>query len=198
MRLYREIPLIQIIRYLKARFFAHPAESEAQSDKDEKHPERLALLQYCTTGRGIDVGCGHRKTHENCIGIDITPKGQMGKYGNVKGKVSVADIVTSGDDLHMFSDEELDFVISRHNLEHYVDVIKTLKEWKRVLKYGGILAAILPDEGKINTISLDPTHKHAFTPESLTRYIECIGGLKIIRLEPVIENWSFICVCVKE
>lgn len=105
--------------------------------------------------------------------------------------------MSAGDDLHMFKDGELDFVSCRHNLEHYVDVIKTLQEWRRILKAGGILAVILPDESKINTISLDPTHKHAFTPESFARYIKYLGGFEINRLEPVIANWSFICVCTK-
>jgi ubiquinone/menaquinone biosynthesis C-methylase UbiE len=158
------------------------------------HPERLALLPYCTSGRGIDVGCGHRKTHENCIGIDILPKGSTGRFGSIKGRKIVADICASGDDLQMFEDGELDFVVSRHNLEHYVDVTKTLLEWKRVLKKGGILAIILPDERKLNTIALDPTHKHAFTPESYCRYLDLIGGFETVKKEVVIPNWSFIYV----
>ena len=167
------------------------------TEKEEfNHPEKIALLPYCI-GRGIDVGCGHRKVSKNCIGIDIIPKGEKGKYGCVKGRASVADICTSGDNLHMFSDGELDFVVSRHNLEHYVDVIKTILEWERVLKCGGIMATILPDERKLDTIALDPTHKHVFTPESFLRYLDLIGGFEVIRLEEVIPNWSFICVCKK-
>ena len=188
---------VRFVRYVKERLFTNSANISAPIDDNNSHPERLALLAYCTTGRGIDVGCGHRKTHENCIGVDITPKGETGQFGSEKSKVSAADIVASGDNLHMFADEELDFVISRHNLEHYVDVINTLLEWKRVLRRGGILAIVLPDESEINTIALDPTHKHAFTPESFARYIELVGGFEIIRLETVIKKWSFVCVCRK-
>lgn len=93
-----------------------------------------------------------------------------------------------------FADRELDFVISRHNLEHYVDVIKTLTEWKRVLKCGGTLAMVLPDERYVDTIKLDPTHKHVFTPESIVRYLDLIGGFEIIMTDVVIKNWSFVCV----
>jgi len=60
------------------------------------------------------------------------------------------------------------------------------------------MAVLAPDETNINTIVLDPTHKHAFTPESFKRYIDLIGGFEIIKLESVIENWSFICVCRKK
>src|SRR5258708_22544628 len=105
-------------------------------------PERKALVSYCK-GLGIDVGCGSKKTHPNAIGIDLTRKGQIGKYGSEKRQISVADIQASGDNLFMFADGVLDYVVARHNLEHYVDPIKTLQEWKRVLKKGGILGVVL-------------------------------------------------------
>ena len=165
---------------------------------DENHPERMALLPYCELGKGIDVGCGHRKTHDNCIGVDLTPGGQKGRYGCVSGRVSQADICTSGDDLHMFEDGELDFVVARHNIEHYVDVIKTLQEWKRVIRDGGTMAIVAPDESDIKTIALDPTHYHAFTPESFTRYIDLIGGFNILKCETLLPKWSFIIVCERD
>lgn len=164
---------------------------------DDLHPERLALIQYCANGKGIDVGCGYRKTHPNCIGVDLNAAGAIGEYGCVTGMSSVADICASGDNLHMFADEELDFVVSRHNLEHYIDIIKTLQEWKRVLKVGGIMASVLPDESTINTIALDPTHKHVFTPESYLRYIDLIGSFKVIEMRTVGKNWSFLCAVKK-
>ena len=37
---------------------------------DEYHPERMELYPFCI-GKGIDVGCGHRKTHPACIGVDL-------------------------------------------------------------------------------------------------------------------------------
>lgn len=164
---------------------------------DDFHPERLALIQYCANGKGIDVGCGNRKTHPNCIGVDLIASGSLGEYGCVAGKLSVADICASGDDLDMFEDGELDFVVSRHNLEHYVDIIKTLQEWKRILKVGGVMAAVLPDESCINTIVLDPTHKHVFTPESYRRYIDLIGGFRVIEMRTVSKDWSFLCAAEK-
>ncbi len=98
----------------------------------------------------------------------------------------------------MFRDGELDFVVARHNLEHYVDPVKALQEWKRVLRPGGSLAVLVPDERALNTIALDPTHKHVFTPESLTRMVNLIGGLRIVKVETVVSDWSFLCVCERE
>ncbi|MBN1905748.1 MAG: hypothetical protein JW927_11680 [Deltaproteobacteria bacterium] len=75
-----------------------------------------------------------------------------------------------------------------------MDTVKTLKEWSRVLKKGGILATILPDERKLNTIKLDSIYKHVFTPESYNSFLELIGGYEIIKTEEVVPNWSFISV----
>jgi SAM-dependent methyltransferase len=159
------------------------------------HPEAqaLALRPFCV-GRGIDVGCGHRKVAPHCIGVDLLAAGEVGEHGVVHGQRSVADIQASGDDLHMFADGELDYVVSRHNLEHYVDVVKTLQEWARVTRPGGIVAMIVPDERAGDTIFLDPTHKHVFTPESLERLVGVIDGLRFVKAEVVTPNWSFLGV----
>jgi predicted SAM-dependent methyltransferase len=156
-----------------------------------EHPEALALAPFCV-GRGIDVGCGQEKVTSGCIGVDLLARGEFGKYGVVAGRASVADIQASGDDLPMLADGELDFVVARHNLEHYVDVVKTLEEWRRVLRPGGYLAVVVPDERAGDTVFLDPTHKHAFTPESLERLVRTIGGFADIRTNVVIPNWSFL------
>lgn len=187
----------KILNKLKNSFYSLSGKKNKIIKAELNHPERLAILPYCKSGKGIDVGCGHRKTHENCIGVDILAKGSLGEVGCIRGKQIQADICASGDNLYMFKDGELDFVVSRHNLEHYVDIIKTLREWSRVLKKGGILATILPDERKIDTIKLDSTHKHVFTPESFNRYLELIGDFEIIKTEEVVPNWSFISVAKK-
>jgi ubiquinone/menaquinone biosynthesis C-methylase UbiE len=127
-----------------------------------------------------------------CIGVDLLARGEIGRYGVVAGRASVADIQSSGDDLPMFADGELDFVVARHNLEHYVDVVKTLEEWRRVLRPGGALAVVVPDERAGDTVFLDPTHKHCFTPESLERLVRVLGGFEEIRTSVVIPGWSFL------
>jgi predicted SAM-dependent methyltransferase len=97
----------------------------------------------------------------------------------------------------MFKSGELDYVVSRHNLEHYIDVVKTLREWRRVLRPGGTLAIIVPDERAGDTIFLDPTHKHCFTPESLKNLLDVIGGFDVLRTETAIPDWSFLLVAQK-
>ena len=169
-----------------------------KTTRPENDPERLALEPYCLTGVGLDIGCGSHKTTPNCIGVDITDKGDFGQAGNQEFEESQADFKMNGDNLHMFNDKHFDFVIARHNLEHYIDYLKALQEWKRVLKCGGTLGIICPDEDCIDTIHLDNTHKHVFTRESLERAINLIGGFRIIKNEVCVKDWSFVIVAKKE
>ena len=41
-----------------------------------------------------------------------------------------------------------DFVLSSHNLEHFANPVKALKEWQRVLRPGGSLILVLPHYAK--------------------------------------------------
>ena len=158
--------------------------------------EKIALYSYCK-GIGIDVGCGSKKTHQNALGIDVIPNGEVGKYGSEKRQISEADICASGDNLYMFANGALDYVVARHNLEHYENPMKTLKEWKRVLRKGGTLGVVLPDNAELDTLKIDPTHKYVFTKESFRKMLEMVGGFKLVKLETCVPKWSFVCVAEK-
>ena len=164
---------------------------------DEHHPERMALYPLCQ-GRGIDVGCGHRKTHPDAIGVDLVANGESPTADSDSLSLrSQADIVCSGDDLNVFEDESLDYVVQRHNLEHYQDPLKALQEWIRVLRPGGILGMIVPDDEVLDTIGMDKTHKHAFTQSSLQRILDLLSDVRVVYMAPLIYRWSFICVAQK-
>lgn len=53
--------------------------------------------------------------------------------------------VIDGNNLSIYEDEELDFVIANHVLEHFDDPVGGLKEWMRILKNGGRLFITLPN-----------------------------------------------------
>ena len=163
----------------------------------EHHPERMALYPLCK-GKGIDVGCGYYKIHPDAIGVDLVPHGErMATAANVMDRVSQADVVCSGDNLVMFDDESLDYVVQRHNLEHYQDPVKALQEWLRVIKPGGIIGMVVPDDESCDTIHLDTTHKHVYTQSSLHRLLELLPSVKVVHLEPLLYHWSFVCVAQK-
>ncbi len=160
------------------------------------NPE-LMVMAPIVSGRGIDVGCGSAKTHPDCIGVDIIAPGEKGDVASQKGLVSQADIRASGDKLDMFKDGELDYVIARHNLEHYDDPVKTLAEWRRVLKPGGVMGLVLPDDDAFDTMSADKTHKHPFTRSSLKKIIDQMADLTLIETGVSQYLWSFYSIIEK-
>jgi len=151
----------------------------------ETHPERLWVLEQINSGEIIlDLGCGKNKTLDKAIGIDILP---------------VSDITISIDELPM-EDNSVDIVISRHSLEHLIDTIKTLNEWKRVLRKDGKIIVVLPDHEYVDTMQpalSGGVHLHAFSRNSFKNLISVIPGLKIEKIETVIEEWSFGVVIKK-
>jgi len=157
--------------------------------------EKNMLKKICV-GRGADIGCGSEKVCENSIGVDIIPGGKRGSYGNQKGKISKADICASGDNLPSFKDNELDYIVAKHNLEHYEDPKKTLIEWRRVLKNGGKIGVTVPNNKFVNSLKLDPTHYVSFNLDSLEKLFEKVG-FKIIEKGDAIKNWSIYMIAEK-
>jgi SAM-dependent methyltransferase len=160
------------------------------------HPETDAFSILCS-GRGLDVGCGGKKTCPQAIGVDIVTGGSEGQHGGQVGVKSMADVTASGDYMPMFKDGEMDFVIARHNMEHYKDHVKALLEWIRVLKPGGLLAVAVPDHEWVDTINIDPTHRHVFTVESLKRLFGLLPGMKTVYAGGLIPRWSIMAVAQK-
>lgn len=158
------------------------------------------MLPY-VRGTTLEVGCGHRKTAPQVIGLDLTPGGRRGTVGNASGQESQADVAASGEFLP-FASDSFDAVIARHNLEHYIDTAGVLIEWRRVLKPGGTLAVILPDEENFpdergRTVELDPTHYHGYSMAALERLVRLVGGMDEISTRVVIPQWSFLLEATK-
>jgi predicted SAM-dependent methyltransferase len=150
----------------------------------ETHPERIYALRHLNVI--YDLGCGKNKTIGNAIGVDI---------------LGDSDIVGSIDNLPMIEDDSADVIISRHSLEHIGDTVKTLTEWKRILKPGGKIIIILPDDEFIDTMNPILSagfHLHAFTRDSFRKKVEEISGLSVEKLETVVPGWSFGGVIKKD
>jgi SAM-dependent methyltransferase len=65
------------------------------------------------------------------------------------------------------SDESFDFVHSSHCLEHMCDPEEALSNWLRILRPGGHLVCLIPDEDLYEQgvwpSTYNPDHKHTFT-----------------------------------
>jgi hypothetical protein len=161
-------------------------------DLNQEEYEDGGVLKKITNGKGIDVGCGQNKITPETIGVDLCISGEE----NPQGHVSEADVRASGDNLHMFKDEELDYVVARHNIEHYSNPFKALREWNRVLKKGGKLGLTTPDDTRLSALRLDDTHKFSFNREGLKELIESTG-FAVEELGGTKNQWNVYAIAEK-
>lgn len=108
--------------------------------------------------KGIEIGAGAQVDFKlNTLNIDQcdnTDKNNIYRKEQLRcaGRVLKVDVVARGDDLP-FEDNQWDFVINSHVLEHFYDPIKALKEWTRVVKPDGYIFMTIPH--KMRTFDKD-------------------------------------------
>lgn len=146
-------------------------------------------------GRGIDIGSGPDPlSHQKIYGA--WPLLQACDEWDVEdGDAQLMDGV---------EDESFDFVYSSHTLEHVVDPVETLSNWWRILKPGGHLVVVVPDEDLYEHGQWPPVfntdHKHTYAlakreswspvSRNIDELLKGLGG-EIIKLERVEENFVF-------
>ena len=121
---------------------------------------RMLLLPYCM-GHGCDVGFGGDKIKSDAIGIDFaTPYAQTGK-----DKVDIAcDVIN---ETIPVEENTFDYVYSSHLIEDFANTKEGLRKFIRILKNGGLLILVFPDQKKYEQYCaktgqpLNLYHKHA-------------------------------------
>jgi|ETNvirnome_2_300_1030623.scaffolds.fasta_scaffold00134_13 SAM-dependent methyltransferase len=152
------------------------------------------VRSYITGEQVVELGCGFRKTIENSIGVDRIKKGDA--ISTLSNELSVADIEANAEEELPFETDSVDTIIARHLLEHCVDLSKTIKEWRRVLKPDGRLIIAVPDQTIGDTIPMNPEPVHAFTKSSLPSLLEMFGFHVVANVD--VENFvSFVTVAEK-
>ena len=98
-------------------------------------------------GRVLDIGCGDDRVSANAEGFD-KPQGDANHI------------------LRYFQPESFDCVHSSHCLEHMVDPGRCLAEWWSLVKPGGHMIIVVPDEDLYEQgvwpSAFNPDHKHTF------------------------------------
>ena len=108
-------------------------------------------------GKILDVGCGVNK-YEGAIGLDNNPR-------------TGADVIHDlGLVPYPFEDNEFDFVISRHVVEHVPDVVAFVEELWRITKPGGRIKLVAPHYTNPDWAT-DPTHKNHLNSYSFNSFI---------------------------
>jgi len=135
-------------------------------------------------GEGIDVGCGPDPITQQAKAFDVAD----GDANNISAHVN----------------KKYDFVFSSHCLEHMHDPPKALREWYSILKPGGYLFVIVPDEDLYEQghfpSRFNNDHKWTFTickrqswsPKSLN--VKCLAeelGGEIVSIQLQDKNYDY-------
>jgi len=93
-------------------------------------------------------------------------------------------------------DNSIDFVTSSHVLEHISNTEKTLNEWLRVLKPGGVIAITVPDKTFFAHDNANPNHKYydlapsERTALELEEVLKKIKGAEILLFNTQLNNFD--------
>ena len=101
-------------------------------------------------GRGIELGAQQVPTNvgQGCRVeyVDVVSNETLvALYGLPVDELVPLAHVIDGNDLSVYADGALDFVIANHVLEHFDDPVGGLREWMRIVKDGGYLFITLPN-----------------------------------------------------
>jgi SAM-dependent methyltransferase len=98
--------------------------------------------------RGVEVGPSDRKMLDSALGI--------GPEGAAVDEVGYAEALP-------VEEGSLDYVAANHVLEHCTNPVGVLKEWRRAVRPGGIIAFNVPECNFQDIFSLNPEHRHITT-----------------------------------
>lgn len=119
--------------------------NEASKTRKLLLPEEIALLR----GKGIDIGCGNDPVTPDCQRFDVDD-GDANQITN-----------------HIKELESYDYVFSAHCLEHMYQPRDTIQDWWKLVKPGGVMIVIVPDEDLYEQgywpSLFNPDHKATFT-----------------------------------
>ena len=105
----------------------------------------------------LDVGCGANK-YEGAIGLDNNPR-------------TAADVIHDlGVVPYPFPDNEFDFVVSHHVIEHVPDVMGFISELYRITKPGGKIRILAPHYTN-GDWATDPTHRNHLNSFSFNTFM---------------------------
>jgi len=150
---------------------------------------------YKTGGVGLEIGSGGVHTPW-CLSTDVYDTDNHPFYGGG----CHPHMAVNGDDLSAFGTGSFSLILGNHVVEHLPgDVLSILKNhWLRVLKPGGILAIILPDQQFVDVLAIDKDHKNAWTSFQFLELIMPLGEIAdFIEFDTLKNNFSFNVVMRK-
>jgi len=165
------------------------------TETDDLWKKQVEYIIPFLSGKGVDIGSGIRSLFENDVRVDIDKKCNP-------------DVCCPADELP-FKDGEFDFLYSIHSFEHVENQEKTIKEWARVVRSGGVIAIIHPDVNYTGVYRPDGLlpgenpyneHKHENTYDGLLAWFKLQKNLplKIVSSGGAIPQFSFYVILKKD
>ena len=110
-----------------------------------------------------------------------------GRYAYYKDKVG-NQFISEAADLSKIPDQSYDFLLSSHCLEHVANPIQAVKEWKRVVKRGGVMMLFLPNK------AYNFDHRRAFTTfeHLLSDYEKGTPETDLSHLNEILEKHDYL------
>ncbi len=129
---------------------------------------RDLVVPYCV-GRGIDIGSQGDPVVPDAISFDLP----VDEYAHYSGGQAGGLVTCRGDARALpFNYDEFDWALSSHLLEDFPpeETLGIVKEWLRVVKPGGRLILVLPDEPifREHCLSTGQCYNHAHRNHVLT------------------------------
>lgn len=157
-----------------------------------------ALCKCGRTGRvGLDIGSGGIMT-PYCLSTDKTVSGIHPTYG---GEYAHSQLKLEGEDLSLIGEGTIPLIIGNHIMEHLkgnvVDVLN--EQWIPKLEPGGMIAQIIPDNRYVDVLSIDKSHKQAWTPKEFElKVIRKLKDVELVEIDTLKNRFSFDVILVKK
>ena len=97
------------------------------------------------------------------------------------------NFMMDGSNLNQIRNETYDFILSAHNLEHYANPLKAIREWKRVLKKGGYMVVTTPDKKRM----FDRNRPYTAMDHLISDYLENVHEDSLSHLQEIANLHDF-------
>jgi SAM-dependent methyltransferase len=181
------------------RTFSTRVKNKIRSKFATKVSGRSLYVRYVAGKKGLEIGgpsqvfqAGdildlYREVGEldNCNFARATVWGNYQDYFQfADGKAPGRMFFGEGSDLSQIPDASYDFVLSSHNLEHFANPVKAIREWQRVLRPDGAMILVLPNY----KYTFD--HRRTPTPvdHMLNDFDQDMGEDDLTHLEEILEH----------
>jgi hypothetical protein len=155
-------------------------------------------IELCgPTDLGLDLG-SQRGLTPFCIHMDSMYDGlhEHPFYGGV----APSDVVGNAADPTFFPPRTFPFISSNHSLEHMppaedAGTVSVLRRWISLLRSGGLLAMVIPDNAYFDVMASDRDHKHAWShTDFLSRILDPLRkkeSVELLEYDTLQNKFSF-------